>query len=113
MAYTNAKEGTGIIDYAIGIESFTSATTYDDCPPTANIIFGRLFMSRFLTTFRVAANGGDKMIALSIGKSQYYELGFWDYLTKIIIIFGLIMLLVFIVCLILALRYFVANKKSR
>jgi hypothetical protein len=72
MAYVWAEkkpETKKLVDAVIGIDSF--ASTYNDCPPTATIVFGRLFMAKFRSTFRAAENG-DRMIAVEgVGKTQY------------------------------------------
>ena len=65
--WSGGQESTKKIDdYVLAIDSFS--TTYDDCPPTATIIFGRLYMASFRTTFRAGANG-DRMIATEIGST--------------------------------------------
>jgi hypothetical protein len=99
-----------IDDYVLAIESFTA--TYDDCPPSATIIFGRLFTAKFTTTFRAAANG-DRMIAIAgQGSSQFSPM---DPLVWVLIfMFGIfaIMLISILIAIVCVVSYFV-NKHKR
>jgi nitrate reductase NapE component len=63
----NKPESKKLESSVRSINSFTF--TYDDCPSTATIVFGRMFMVKYRSTFRAAKNG-DRMIAVEgVGKT--------------------------------------------
>jgi hypothetical protein len=81
--------------------------TPQECSATSTIVFGRLFMAKFLTTFRAAKNG-DAMIAIKgVGKTQFKNGG-----SILFMIFIIILILALIGGVVYGVLWFIKKKKG-